>query len=73
MILAAAHAFTLRDLAVDGKDVMRELRLPAGPSVGALLEKLLEEVIDHPERNDRPYLLKRLREGYAIDTKGPSA
>jgi hypothetical protein len=37
------------------------------------LEKLLEEVIEHPERNDRPYLLKRLREGYAIDTEGSSA
>ncbi len=72
-ILAAAHAFTIRDLAVDGKDVMRELRLPAGPAVGAFLERLLEEVIEHPERNDRPYLLKRLREGYAIDTKGPAA
>ncbi len=72
-ILASAQAFTLRDLAIDGKDVMREMHLPAGPVVGAILEKLLEEVIEHPERNDRPYLLKRLREGYAIDTKGPSA
>jgi len=72
-VLASAQAFTLRDLAVDGKDVMREMHLPAGPVVGAILEKLLEEVIEHPERNDRPYLLKRLREGYAIDTKGPAA
>ncbi|MEK7315860.1 MAG: HD domain-containing protein [Candidatus Eisenbacteria bacterium] len=72
-ILASAQAFKLRDLAIDGKDVMRELHLPAGPVVGAVLEKLLEEVIEHPERNDRPYLLKRLREGYAIDTSGPAA
>jgi tRNA nucleotidyltransferase (CCA-adding enzyme) len=72
-VLASAQAFTLRDLAVDGKDVMRELRVPAGPAVGAILERLLEEVIEHPERNDRPYLLKRLREASAIDTKGPAA
>jgi len=72
-ILAASQAFTLRDLAVDGKDVMRELRVPPGPSVGSILERLLEEVIEHPERNDRAYLLKRLREGYAIDTGGPAA
>jgi tRNA nucleotidyltransferase (CCA-adding enzyme) len=72
-ILSSSQAFTLRDLAVDGTDVMRELRLPAGPAVGDRLERLLEEVIEHPERNDRAYLLKRLREGYAIDTKGPAA
>jgi hypothetical protein len=41
--------------------------------VGEVLERLLEEVIEHPERNDRPYLLKRLREGYTIDTAGSGA
>ncbi|HSQ58900.1 MAG TPA: HD domain-containing protein [Acidobacteriota bacterium] len=72
-ILSAAHAFTIRDLAVDGRDVMRERRVPAGPAVGRILDQLLEEVIEHPERNDRPYLLRRLREGYPIDTEGGSA
>ena len=67
-VLAGAQAFTLRDLAVDGRDVMRECLLPAGPHVGAVLERLLEEVIDHPERNDRACLLRRLREGSPIDT-----
>jgi tRNA nucleotidyltransferase (CCA-adding enzyme) len=71
-VLASAQAFTLRDLAIDGSDVMRETKLQAGPRVGEILEKLLEEVIEHPERNDRPYLLKRLREGTAIDTAGPA-
>ncbi|HET9951166.1 MAG TPA: HD domain-containing protein [Candidatus Eisenbacteria bacterium] len=71
-VLASAQAFTLRDLAVDGRDVMRELKAPAGPKIGAVLERLLEEVIEHPERNDRPYLLKRLREGYTIDTESPA-
>jgi hypothetical protein len=70
-VLERAQAFTLRDLAVDGRDVMRECRLPAGPAVGARLERLLEEVIEHPERNDRPYLLRRLREASAIDTSPP--
>ena len=72
-ILTSAQAFTLRDLAVDGRDVMRELKISAGPKIGVILDQLLEEVIEHPERNDRPYLLKRLREGYAIDTAGPAA
>jgi tRNA nucleotidyltransferase (CCA-adding enzyme) len=72
-VLTSAQAFTLRDLAVDGRDVMRELKVPAGPKIGVILDQLLEEVIEHPERNDRPYLLKRLREGYTIDTAGPAA
>jgi putative nucleotidyltransferase with HDIG domain len=72
-ILSRSQAFALRDLAVDGRDVMREQRLPAGPEVGVVLERLLEEVIEHPERNDRPYLLKRLRDGSPIDTNGPAA
>jgi len=72
-VLASAQAFTLQDLAVDGRDVMRELKASAGPKIGSILEKLLEEVIEHPERNDRPYLLKRLREAYAVDTAGPAA
>ncbi len=72
-ILAGAEAFTVRDLAVDGRDVIRECRLSAGPEVGAVLERLLEEVIEHPERNDRAYLLRRLREGSPIDTPGQDA
>ena len=72
-ILQSAHAFTLSNLAIDGRDVMRETKSPPGPHIGEILERLLEEVIEHPERNDRPYLLKRLREGDSIDTGGPAA
>jgi hypothetical protein len=50
----------VRDLAVDGEDVMRALRLPSGPRVGRVLERLLEEVLDEPGWNTRERLLARL-------------
>jgi putative nucleotidyltransferase with HDIG domain len=60
-LLASARALGVEDLAVDGHDVMRELGIPPGPEVGARLEALLQEVLDHPERNTRDALLGRLR------------
>ena len=41
----------LRDLAVDGNDLQRELGLPPGPLVGALLERLLDAATGDPARN----------------------
>jgi len=61
-ILDADAALHVRDLAVDGRDVMRELELPPGPEVGRTLADLLDEVTEHPESNTRDHLLARLRE-----------
>ncbi len=61
-LLAASHALTIKALAVDGRDVMRMLEIPPGPAVGEALETLLQEVLDHPERNRRELLLARLEE-----------
>ena len=57
-----SHALSVRDLVVDGGDVMRVLGVPPGPEVGHALEALLEEVLDDPSRNTRAYLLERLQE-----------
>lgn len=61
-VLEASHALEVRDLNVDGHDVMRELGIPAGSGVGEALDGLLEQVLDRPERNDREFLLARLRD-----------
>jgi hypothetical protein len=61
-LLAESRALAVTDLAVDGRDVMRELGLPPGPAVGEALEALLEEVLDEPTRNTREHLTMRLRE-----------
>src|SRR5207244_2534933 len=66
-LLAADQALRVTDLAVDGRDVMRELAVAPGPKVRETLEALLEEVLDDPSRNTREHLLARLRERRATN------
>jgi poly(A) polymerase/tRNA nucleotidyltransferase (CCA-adding enzyme) len=57
-VLAAARALTLRDLAVNGRDIMQSLGLSPGPQVGILLGQLLESVLEDPQLNERERLLE---------------
>lgn len=61
--LAARPVFSLRDLALDGYDVMRILGIGPGPAVGAALHALLERVLEDPALNNREDLERILREG----------
>lgn len=56
-ILAGGQCFTLKDLAVTGKDIIAHGVLP-GPGIGDILDKMLDDVLDNPEHNDKEYLLK---------------
>jgi tRNA nucleotidyltransferase (CCA-adding enzyme) len=58
----APAPFSIKDLAIDGRDVMKELNIQPGPRVGELLQKLFEEVDEDLEKNNKDYLLKRLKE-----------
>jgi poly(A) polymerase/tRNA nucleotidyltransferase (CCA-adding enzyme) len=60
--MRAAHATGVKHLAVDGRDVMKTIKLPAGPGVGRVLQELLELVTDHPELNRKRCLMGILRE-----------
>lgn len=51
----------LRDLAVGGDDLIALGYVP-GPAIGRVLQTLLDEVIDEPERNTRERLIDRARE-----------
>jgi len=53
--------FTVADLKVNGHDVMKILGITPGPKVGEVLNKLFEEVADDTKKNDRKYLLGRLK------------
>jgi hypothetical protein len=57
----------VRDLAIDGHDLMHELLILPGPELGRILRALLEEVLDDPQRNEREMLLGRAREIHAAD------
>jgi len=61
-ILAEENALHIKDLKVDGADVMQQLDIPPGPRVGKVLEGLLEKVLDDPSLNEREKLLGLIRE-----------
>ena len=46
----------LKDLAINGKDLM-EVGIPAGKQLGAILNQLLETVLDDPSQNTKEQLL----------------
>ena len=54
-ILQKEECVSLKDLALTGKDLM-ELGVPQGKQVGAILQRLLEDVLENPEHNTREYL-----------------
>jgi tRNA nucleotidyltransferase (CCA-adding enzyme) len=60
-VVAAGAVLGVRDLAVDGGALMRELGLPPGRQIGELLRALLEEVLEAPQLNERQALLDRAR------------
>lgn len=60
--LTAAHALSTKDLAIDGKDVMRELAIKPSRRVGEILEALLEKVLEDPTLNERETLLTLVRQ-----------
>jgi tRNA nucleotidyltransferase (CCA-adding enzyme) len=57
-VLAKDGALSLKDLAVNGDDLMTELGIPRGPKIGIVLEALLESVLEDPGQNERERLLK---------------
>ena len=61
-ILEAGDAITVRDLKVDGNDVMKIYGIGPSEKVGRVLNELLSVVIDEPQKNEREYLLNLLRE-----------
>jgi hypothetical protein len=55
------RAFSVRQLAADGNDIMATLDIPPGPVVGIILNELLQAVLDDPALNEREKLLEIAR------------
>jgi putative nucleotidyltransferase with HDIG domain len=55
-ILEEKQAFSLKDLAINGKDLIG-IGIPPGKSIGIILGELLETVLDDPAQNNRETLL----------------
>jgi tRNA nucleotidyltransferase (CCA-adding enzyme) len=71
-ILAEGAALSTRDLAIDGRDLMKELGLAPGRIIGQILEGLLEQVLAEPALNQRDTLLDNARALVASGPSGPS-
>jgi tRNA nucleotidyltransferase (CCA-adding enzyme) len=54
------HPHRLKDLAVDGSDLI-EIGIAPGPELGRLLHDLLHDVVEDPSRNTKDELLQRAR------------
>lgn len=59
---------TLKDMRLNGRDLLGDGMKP-GEEVGVILNKLLQDVLEFPEHNEREYLLaqsRKLREAQEL-------
>jgi len=56
-IFKASSGFSVQDLMINGKDIMKVLKLPQGKKVGEILKYLLKLIIETPELNKKDVLL----------------
>ncbi len=62
IVRASDMALKVTDLAISGEDLMKELGLQPGKQLGAILNYLLEKVLDEPILNKKEDLLKLAQE-----------
>lgn len=56
-VLSSGECFSFGDLAVTGDDLI-DLGVTPGVALGGILKKLLEHVIEHPEDNQKEFLMR---------------
>lgn len=59
-VCEADSALSVAELAINGKDVI-DCGISRGPDIGRILKELLAEVVDDPAKNNREYLLSRVK------------
>lgn len=57
-ILNNGECYQIKDLSINGRDLIEELDVQPGPLMGVILNKALEHVMRHPEKNTKKSLLK---------------
>ena len=68
-VLKEKPAFSVKDLEIDGKDVMNLMHINEGKDVGRLLNKIMNLVIDGDLDNDRHNLIIFLMNEYSKKNK----
>lgn len=59
-VLLEEQCFKLKDLAINGNDIVNELNVPEGKYIGRLLNKALNAVIDGVIKNDKESIINYL-------------
>jgi len=62
LIEVQKQPFTVRDLKIDGRDVMKILNISPGPKIGKVLQKLYDEVVEKKLPNEKEPLIQKLKE-----------
>ena len=57
MIEQLNQPLSVHDLAIDGHDLIKELKLKPGKQMGEILNKLFEMVLEEPQLNTKEKLL----------------
>lgn len=53
---------SVKMLKANGNEIMGTLKIKPGPKIGMILDVLLGEVLENPEKNEREYLKRRIKE-----------
>jgi tRNA nucleotidyltransferase (CCA-adding enzyme) len=60
-VLQEKPALKLTDLAINGHDIMKVLKIGSSPVVGQIKNKLMEQVLENPKNNTREQLIQILQ------------
>jgi tRNA nucleotidyltransferase (CCA-adding enzyme) len=60
---------SVKQLKINGADIMKLTSKPAGPHIGFILDILLSEVLEDPKLNNQEHLEKRVHELHALEAK----
>ena len=61
LIEVQKQPFLIKDLKVDGNDVMKILKLKPGPKVGEVLKKIFDQVVDKKLKNEKKILVEVIK------------
>jgi len=58
----SSDPISVQMLKIDGKEIMEILKISPGPKVGQILDILLGEVLEQPEKNKKEYLKEKIKD-----------
>lgn len=58
--------FAIKDLAINGNDLMKEFDMKPGPQIGNILKELFEKVVEEPELNSKEELMQLVKQSLQI-------